>query len=268
MKHLFYQLIVYLDSADEHDTNYHIALFITKHLEEVGNMGIADLARACFVSPATISRFCRSLGYDNFIHLKDTCRSTSSSTNKTGNLALMNPNVVKANPRLAGEEYIESIHESMMEINQYLDYRQVDEILHMIHQASQVAFFGTQFSQSAAMHFQTDLMMLGKFAISYLDIDRQLDCADQLDENSVAIVLTINGNYLNLASRIMNNLEQNHVPTIVITQNPNVIQSPWIKGQLVIGNPAHRKLGKYNLLYTVELLARRYYALFGSESNA
>ena len=38
------------------------------HFAEVATMGISQLARACFVSPATISRFCRALGYENFAH--------------------------------------------------------------------------------------------------------------------------------------------------------------------------------------------------------
>ena len=69
MKNLFYRLLIYLDSANETDTNYNIAWYMAHHLSAVANMGISKLARERFVSPATISRFCRALGYENYAHL-------------------------------------------------------------------------------------------------------------------------------------------------------------------------------------------------------
>ena len=41
----------------------------------IPDMRISELAEECFVSPATISRFCRALGYENFAHLKQECNS-------------------------------------------------------------------------------------------------------------------------------------------------------------------------------------------------
>jgi len=60
MKNLFYRLLIYLDSANETDTNYNIAWYMAHHISEVAHMGISKLASECFVSPATISRFCRA----------------------------------------------------------------------------------------------------------------------------------------------------------------------------------------------------------------
>ena len=60
MKNLFYRLLIYLDSANEADTNYNIAWYMAHHISEVAHMGISKLASECFVSPATISRFCRT----------------------------------------------------------------------------------------------------------------------------------------------------------------------------------------------------------------
>ena len=73
MKGLYYRLIIYLDTADENDTNYNIAWYMVHHLEKIATIEISELDKECFVSPATISRFCRTLGYDNFAHLKQDC---------------------------------------------------------------------------------------------------------------------------------------------------------------------------------------------------
>ena len=68
MKNLFYRLIIYLDTANEKDTNYNIALFMANNFALISGMRISELANACFVSPATISRFCRALGSENYAH--------------------------------------------------------------------------------------------------------------------------------------------------------------------------------------------------------
>ena len=64
------------------------------------------------------------------------------------------------------------------ELKNYLDWNEIDASLKLIHDSNHVAFFGTQFSHSAALHFQTDLMMLDKFSIAYMDAEQQLECAN------------------------------------------------------------------------------------------
>ena len=86
MKNLFYRLMIYLDTASETDTNYFIALFMANNFYRIPDMRISELAEECFVSPATISRFCRALGYENFAHLKQECNSFHSNNKKFNNL--------------------------------------------------------------------------------------------------------------------------------------------------------------------------------------
>ena len=70
MKNLFYRLIIFLDTAQENDTNYNIAWFMANNFYRIADMRISELAAECFVSPATISRFCRALGYEKFCSFK------------------------------------------------------------------------------------------------------------------------------------------------------------------------------------------------------
>ena len=86
MKNLFYRLMIYLDTASETDTNYFIALFMANNFYRIPDMRISELAEECFVSPATISRFCRALGYENFAHFKQECNSFHSNNKKFNNL--------------------------------------------------------------------------------------------------------------------------------------------------------------------------------------
>ena len=235
MKNLFYRLLIYLDSANETDTNYNIAWYMAHHISEVAHMGISKLASECFVSPATISRFCRTLGYENYAHLKQECAWFSSTSRKFNNLS---------------------------QLSSYLDWNVIDEVLKLIHDSDNVAFFGTQFSHSVALHFQTDLLMLEKFTMAYMEQTSQLQCAKELDENSVAIILTVSGHIFNGSQKMISYIKKSNAKVVVITNDksfdfgfePNYI--------IEIGDSKYKKTGKHNLLTTMELMSLRYYSIY------
>ena len=164
MKNLFYRLLIYLDSANETDTNYNIAWYMAHHISEVAHMGISKLASECFVSPATISRFCRTLGYENYAHLKQECAWFSSTSRKCNNLINVPLDMMKDHPEESTAYYSQQICTSLSQLSSYLDWNVIDEVLKLIHDSDNVAFFGTQFSHSVALHFQTGLYGTNKSA--------------------------------------------------------------------------------------------------------
>ena len=116
MKNLFYRLLIYLDSANETDTNYNIAWYMAHHISEVAHMGISKLASECFVSPATISRFCRTLGYENYAHLKQECAWFSSTSRKFNNLINVPLDMMKDHPEESTAYYSQQICTSLNQL--------------------------------------------------------------------------------------------------------------------------------------------------------
>ena len=203
MKSLFYRLIIFLDTASEADTNYNIAWYMAHNFSKVAKMGISQLAKECYVSPATISRFCRALGYENYAHLKQECSSFASDSKKFNNLINVPLDMMKDKPQECTKYYSDQVCDAISKLSQRLDWNVIDKVLQAIHDSDSVAFFGTQFSHSAALHFQTDLLMLEKFTMAYMETERQIDCARLMDENSVAIIVTVNGFYARSNSKVL-----------------------------------------------------------------
>ena len=245
MKNLFYRLIIFLDTAQENDTNYNIAWFMANNFYRIANMRISELAAECFVSPATISRFCRALGYENFAHLKQECYTFHSHDKKFNNLINISLETMKDSPLQATQQYIQQVIQYISDLPKLLDWNEVDAILKLIHDSESVAFFGTQFSQSAALHLQTDLLMLEKFTMAYMDSSRQLECAKQLNQSSVAIIMTVNG-----------------CQVVLMTCHPQLDLKIPVHHKLVLGQSKNRKTGKHSLLTAVELMSLRYYCLY------
>ncbi len=262
MKNLFYRLIIFLDTATENDTNYNIAWFMANNFYRIADMRISELASECFVSSATISRFCRALGYENFAHLKHECRTFHSHDKKFTNLIHVPLDVMKNNPIEATQDYVNQVIQHLSLLPQILDWKEIDAVLKLIHDCESVAFFGTQFSQSAAMHFQTDLLMLEKFAMAYMDSSRQQDCAMSLTKDSVAIILTVGGNFTGSGHKILQYIKKSGCKVVLVTCDDDLdIQIP-VDHRILIGSLKNGKSGKHNLLTVVELMSLRYYCLY------
>ena len=262
MKNLFYRLLIYLDSANESDTNYNIAWYMAHHLPEVANMGISKLARECFVSPATISRFCRALGYENYAHLKQECAYYSSSRKKFNNLIDVPLDMMKNDPQRYSEYYTLQVSEGVKQLSQYLYWDVIDTVLKKIHDSDNVAFFGIHFSQSAALHFQTDLLMLGKFTTAYMESERLMECAKRLDEDSLAIVISVSGNLLTSNQKTLTYIKKSNAQVVFITNNPELDLGIPVDYKIIIGTKDNLRIGKHNLLTTMELMALRYYSMY------
>ncbi|WP_028043180.1 MurR/RpiR family transcriptional regulator [Candidatus Stoquefichus massiliensis] len=262
MKSLFYRLIIFLDTAQENDTNYNIAWFMANNFYRIANMRISELAAECFVSPATISRFCRALGYENFAHLKQECYTFHSNDKKFNNLINIPLETMKNDPSRATREYVEQVIHYISDLPQMLDWKEIDETLRLIHDCDSVAFFGTQFSQSAALHFQTDLLMLEKFTMAYMDSSRQLDCAKELTSDSVAIIMTVNGYFTGSSFKILQYIKKSGCKVVLMTCNPELDIKIPVDHKVLLGNSRNRKTGKHSLLTAVELMSLRYYCLY------
>lgn len=262
MKSLFYRLIIFLDTASEDDTNYNIAWYMAHNFHKVSTMGISQLAKECYVSPATISRFCRALGYENYAHLKQECYAFSSDSKKFNNLINIPLETMKENPKLSTDLYGKQVCDAISNLSKYLDWNVIDKVLKLIHDSDSIAFFGTQFSHSAALHFQTDLLMLEKFTMAYMEAQRQIECAKKLDENSVAIIVTVNGYYTKSATKILQYLKKSKAKIVLMTNNPGVDIGIDVDHTIILGSSNQRKTGKHTLLTAVELMSLRYYALY------
>lgn len=267
MKYLFYRLIIFLDTVNESDTNYNIAWYMANNFKKVAHMGISELAKACYVSPATISRFCRTLGYENFAHLKQDCGMFQMNLTRSTNLASVPERLILNDPKAATIDYANRVAQQVSALGEYLDWDEIDAALRLIHDQETVAFFGTQFSHSAALHFQTDLMMLDKFSIAYMDAERQLECAKKLDQNAVAVIISVNGNYTGVGAKALSYIKKNGAKSILITQNPTIALASQVDHLIVLGDYRQMKIGKHTLLTAIELMSCRYFALYSHENH-
>jgi RpiR family carbohydrate utilization transcriptional regulator len=104
--------------------------------------------------------------------------------------------------------------------------------------------------------------MLEKFTMAYMEQTNQLQCAKELDENSVAIILTVSGHIFNGNQKMISYIKKSNAKVVIITNDQDFdfgFEPDYVIG---IGDPKYKRTGKHNLLTTMELMALRYYSIY------
>lgn len=257
MNYLFYRLVMFVNTSSKDDLNYTIADFILKNISDIADMNIVVFANTCHVSPASISRFCRKLGFDDYIHLKMECAKFTSSKLSE----YVNPVMVR-DPKKASKSYLTKTANHLLEQIELIDLHAMDELVEDIDRSNYISFFGSHFSHSIAELVQTTLFTTGKYSIAKSDFDQQIRVAETMDRNSLAIVLSVRGSYLKGSPRLKRAIEKSGAKTVLITANHDPKLLEEYDRVLYISSTDDLYLGRHLLLSYCEILSTKYVSRF------
>lgn len=269
MGDLIYRLLLFLNSSKDEDINYTIATTLLHNINHISDMNINKLADICYTSPASISRFCRKLGYSNLSEFKKS--------------ALFNKNTYGISDIKAKEMFLSTSREDILnnmssEIDQEilgiknsLDLKIVDLVIELIFSTPNVSIFGTQFSQLMAQELQRKLVMVGKLISHAIDVQEQERLAESLTEHSLAILISPAGRFTFYHESLWNKIKNSKATIVIITEDKDaksinieyknrgnyIIYLPKQKNNTVYID-AHR----YALTYLIEYMYVRYGNLY------
>ncbi|WP_400243489.1 MurR/RpiR family transcriptional regulator [Niallia sp. JL1B1071] len=220
MKDIIFRLLDFINNYKTKDTNYFIALALLKDVHRIANMNISILAESCYTSPAAITRFCKKIGYASFQEFKDIAK----------NDRLENPVDEYIDQGLqvneVGAELQKQFYQKMVDwletMEKGMDVANVRKILDIIHHSKKVSFFGTQLSQAMAQDFQYRLVKYGKFVHAFSDIQEQMEDIAELDKESVAIITSPSGRFIEGNRELIQSIQKSKAKIIIITHNEKV----------------------------------------------
>ena len=262
MRNLLYRLIMFIDSVNIDDLNYKIALYMVRHFAELGNMRINELARECYVSAATISRFCREIGYENYAELKQECLREIDYERTLDNLIDVPTELMLKEPKEASTMFIDDLIKAMKGFSDNIDWDSIDHVLNMIHDYDDVTFYGIHTSNSVARHLQGDLMVINKFTYAPIDIQDQEIQAKMSNEDSLAIIISVKGHYFIQSGRTAQYLERSGCKIVLVTILSEEVLPIHVDYILPLNYDCKGQEGKHILMALVELMAYRYNVLY------
>lgn len=257
MNYLFYRLVMFVNTSSKDDLNYTIADFILKNISAIADMNIVVFANTCHVSPASISRFCRKLGFDDYIHLKMECAKFTSSK-----LSEYVDPLMVSNPKEATKIYLTNASNRLLEQIDLIDLESMDQLIEDMQKCKYICFFGSHFSHSIAELVQATLFTTGKYSIAKSEFEQQIKIAETMDQDALAIILSVRGTYLKGNQRLKRALDKSKVKTVLITANhdPKLIEE--YDRVLYISSNENLYLGRHMLLSYCEILSTKFVSKF------
>ncbi len=255
MNHILEILLSIINDPSQKGINYDIAKTILNNLDKIDDLGINELAELCFVSSATISRFCRFLGCNGFADFKEIITTPITFTNRT--TPFINA--------IDNEKYLLSsiINELNCLIN-HIDQSKIDSLIKDIHLYKKVAILGRGNSGQFAKQLQYNLAFYKKITYTFINLYDQIDYIANADSDTLIIVISVSGNYFS-PYRFDDSLRFKQERTkdtkakiICITKNPKVKNLSIVDDIVRIGTLTKENYYNYSVQYLIDLICLKY----------
>lgn len=168
-----------------------IATYIIQHTAKVVDMTVGELAQACGVSDASVSRFCKKIDMKGFHHLKITLAKEISERGKEEEEV---SNHISVND--IGQSLKNILANKVMEITQtvsMMDIKQLHEILDKLNTAKTVQFFAVGNTIPVAIDGAFKLNQIGVPAVSGTIWETQIGYTYNMTADDVVIAISNSG---------------------------------------------------------------------------
>lgn len=240
----------YLYNTDHDDINHHIVKYIKKNMDQIGTMTIDELAAACYVSKGKISKFCKMLGYENFIAFKDEC----SQEVKVKSI------VIEKQSKGLELEFKEHVHHSLRVIEQNLcesNLASIDLLVKEMKEASHIFLLGISYSNLLCRYIQYECDYFDKEVIV---IDEKIHKEYEINENSLLIVVSVEGLGLEHERHLLDKIKKYPVHKWIIStdQVHSKVLEHFDYSVIVPSKKADAKDRRLLVRYMIDIIMGRY----------
>lgn len=258
-----FDFLTYLNTHGKNTTYSKIIIFLLTNTKEIPNLTISEIADRCFVSPATLTRFSRKFHFSSFADLRDGLQVLNGFTPYSG--LRMNEkdfHLLQKDPKSYLISYSEEITASIQDVLQTIDIDEIDQLLHDIHQASEVVLIGYSSTLELAKEVQTAFLSSKKILYIGETEELQKELIDQLDKNALIIAISSYGTLLTKNHELMRKISQSQANSIFITQNTKNTLTNQFTQTIRVTQENYVQIGTYPLTFFFDYFTRRYASLF------
>lgn len=234
---------------DELFTKTEIAVrdYVLTHRDEVLSMSTDDIARANYVSKATLTRFAKKLGLSGWNELKLQFAREASLAQQDGTAVDINfPYDEQSNIRQIADSLISLKTSILKHCFNSIEPNSIVEAIDLLEKQKRIYIFAEGYSLHASDDFCFRMTRIGKLVNNQSDIGIRY-IARALDSQDLGIIVS----YTGLTESVVESfrvLMRNNVPTIAITsEDPNPIgDNATISIPLPREEDIYSKLGNYS----------------------
>lgn len=183
-------LVNYINLMEDEHAFVNIAEYIILHMKDIIHMRLEDLADTCYVSTATISRFCRFFGFGSYTDLRLACQK-ELDMNEWRKRTVLEPADKYPDLKHQFEDYAQIIGAELNQTAAALDTEEIFGLIQMIDKTEDVVFLDINFALLYAQDLQRVLALQNKFVRCYTRPEKQVDCIRSLKKESLVVAFAV-----------------------------------------------------------------------------
>lgn len=257
---LLNSLFSIINENHQESSNYVIAHYFLKHYHQLSELNIYDVAAECFVSRSSIRRFCKSIGFDNFLDLKTAFKEYDDNYSYY---------IKHSNRENYRETLTREINEMIVELDKRMNVDEVDKIADRIYKSKTVVFLTAGAAMSIIQEFQQSMIFHGKIINIVSDLYTDKPLISTLDKGDMIVTISAMGTFA-MASREY--VSQSNAFKILVTVNRNEEFKKWYDkvyhlSAIDRSNDGRSVYEKYGISYMFDIIYSAYVRKYGNIKN-
>ena len=217
-------LYSFLNEEEIDSPNYTIAKYILENMDSIHAYSIKEFAEKCNVSVATVRRFCRKAGLENFFELKTKIYNNHFTSRPEYDFHRFSDGETDL-----CRAYLDAVMENVRILRDALDQEVLAELVDDLHRYPRIGAFGAMHMENTARSLQSDLFRCRKIVNIRSGLPRQMDYLRAATEQDLIIIFSLSGSYLREMQGEAIDWPPHHRPKIyLITGNPKAASFPAV----------------------------------------
>jgi DNA-binding MurR/RpiR family transcriptional regulator len=265
MKEIFYKLLQKINQEKEGSSFYSIAFNLVNNLSDLDSISIELIADVCNVSVASVSRFFREIGYEDFYDFKYCFEHDIDNEIYQSNISGTNVDY-SIDHEAFSAYYQQQVNSEIRRIFENLDYEILDPVIEDIYRYKKVYAMGLLHSNYACMVLQSKMMRLGKVIVTFVDPRDHYRYIHAAQDDTLVLIFSLTGKYLlqKLFKLGPNGVYQKDTSAkIVLFTNNKNFSKPYLVDQIVylggtVSKDNYKDINNVKLQTIVDIIAYRY----------
>lgn len=186
---LFMEINMHVQTVDSQ-----IARYFWQNANQMERLGIETVAKDCYTSPATVSRFCKKLDFHGYADFKIAfIEAWEESRQSEVRMTRSVYEQLHMKPELIVDYSFDLAMSGLQETKERLNIVELEQVVRILGVAKAIHFIGVGYSHFVAKDAQHKFMRLGKYCTAYSNLDIQKEEFEIFREGEVAVVLSFSG---------------------------------------------------------------------------
>ncbi|MGL5296445.1 MAG: MurR/RpiR family transcriptional regulator [Culicoidibacterales bacterium] len=194
MENVLTNLIALLDKSDhQNKTDAQIAWAIWEHLQKNEPLRIETLGEQTHLSPATMNRFAKRLGYSGFLPLKKSLiRAWEANRQQEIRMSRVAYNYFADDHHEIMAYNFDLVRQGLIQTQKILPLESLEQVVRLFGVANTIHFVGIDYSHLVAKDAQQKFIRLGKMCTAYRDLDYYRE-EDTFQQGDVVVIFSFSG---------------------------------------------------------------------------